>query len=59
MHECLREHREKLSEACRKEELRLEEEEAESVELRPGLRRRCKGEIRVRECFPTHVCEGE
>ena len=39
MHECLRSHRQELSAACRQEELLLEEEEAENVELRPGVLR--------------------
>ncbi len=47
MHDCLRSHRDKLSEACRKEELLLEEQEAESVELRPGLLRVCRAERRA------------
>ncbi len=44
MHECLRSHRSDLSESCRKEELALEELEAENVELRPGVMRVCKQE---------------
>jgi len=44
IHECLRNHRKELSEACRKEELVLEEMEAENIELRPGILRACKDE---------------
>ncbi|EFJ50973.1 hypothetical protein VOLCADRAFT_103617 [Volvox carteri f. nagariensis] len=47
VHECLRSHRANLTEACRREELLLEEEEAENVELRPGLLRICRSERRV------------
>jgi hypothetical protein len=43
VHECLRSKRDKLSEDCRKEELLLEEEEAENVELRPGIIKVWKG----------------
>lgn len=46
MHNCLREHRSQLSEACRREELLLEELEAENVELRPSLLRTCRAERR-------------
>lgn len=44
VHECLRAHRTQLSDSCRKEELLLEEMEAENVELRPGIMRVCKDE---------------
>lgn len=44
VHECLRSHRTQLSDSCRKEELLLEEMEAENVELRPGIMRVCKDE---------------
>ena len=37
VHECLRSHRDELGDTCRKEELLLEEQEAETVELRPGI----------------------
>ncbi|KAG2445817.1 hypothetical protein HXX76_000421 [Chlamydomonas incerta] len=47
MHECLRSHRSELSDTCRKEELLLEEQEAENVELRPGLMRTCRSERRT------------
>lgn len=47
MHECLRAHRTNLSDPCRREELLLEEQEAENVELRPGLLRVCRAERRV------------
>ncbi len=46
VHNCLREHRSQLSEACRREELLLEELEAENVELRPSLLRTCRAERR-------------
>ena len=37
VHACLRRHRAQLSQACRKEELQLEIEEASSIELRTPL----------------------
>ena len=37
MHECLRSHRAKLTEACRREERILEEQEAENINLKPTL----------------------
>lgn len=56
VHECLRSHRDKLSESCRKEELLLEEEEAENLELRPGIMRMCKEE---RSTFCKGVAPGQ
>ncbi|KAG1658887.1 hypothetical protein FOA52_000675 [Chlamydomonas sp. UWO 241] len=47
VHECLRASRDVLSAACRREELLLEEEEADSIQLRPGLLRKCRSEVRV------------
>ncbi|KAG1658888.1 hypothetical protein FOA52_000676 [Chlamydomonas sp. UWO 241] len=44
VHECLRASRDVLSAACRREELLLEEEEADSIQLRPGLLRKCRSE---------------
>ena len=37
VHDCLRSKRQQLSDNCRKEELLLEEQEAENIELRPGI----------------------
>lgn len=45
MLECLRAHREKLSEACRKEELKLNIVQARDAHLRPKLRKLCSQEI--------------
>lgn len=56
MHECLRSNRKRLSEACRKEELLLEEQEAESVELRLGLMKSCVDE---RSMFCKGVATGQ
>ncbi|PNH09949.1 Golgi apparatus protein 1 [Tetrabaena socialis] len=47
VHECLRSHRTELSDTCRREELLLEEHEADTVELRPGLLRICRAERRA------------
>ncbi|KAL6765625.1 hypothetical protein V8C86DRAFT_2455787 [Haematococcus lacustris] len=55
VHQCLRAHRNQLSEDCRKEELLLEELEAESVELQPGLMKVCKDE---RSMFCQSVVPG-
>ena len=43
--ECLRSHREKLTEPCRKEELALNIIQARDVRLRPKLRKQCAQEI--------------
>ncbi|KAG2498297.1 hypothetical protein HYH03_003558 [Edaphochlamys debaryana] len=56
MHECLRSHRAQLSDSCRREELLLEEQEAENVELRPGLLRVCRSE---RRAFCSMVSPGQ
>ncbi|MEW5311455.1 MAG: hypothetical protein WDW38_003169 [Sanguina aurantia] len=56
MHECLRSNRKRLSEPCRKEELLLEEQEAESVELRLGLMKSCVDE---RAMFCKGVATGQ
>ncbi len=55
MHKCLRDNRKKLSDACRKEELLLEEQEASNVELSQGLLRSCKAE---RQMFCRDVKPG-
>ncbi|KAG1656262.1 hypothetical protein FOA52_011910 [Chlamydomonas sp. UWO 241] len=47
VHKCLRDNRKKLSETCRKEELRLEEIEANNVELSVGVLKSCKSERRM------------
>ncbi|KAG1660746.1 hypothetical protein FOA52_010620 [Chlamydomonas sp. UWO 241] len=47
VHKCLRDNRKKLSEMCRKEELRLEETEADSIELNVGLLKACRSERRL------------
>jgi golgi apparatus protein 1 len=39
VHECLREHRGQLTEPCRKEELKLEIQEASNFELRTNLKK--------------------
>jgi Golgi apparatus protein 1 len=44
VHECLRANRDKLSEACRREELLLEAQQAEHIELRPNLLAACGNE---------------
>ena len=43
--DCLRKHREKLTEQCRKEELKLNIVQARDVRLRPKLRKLCAQEI--------------
>jgi Golgi apparatus protein 1 len=55
VHKCLRENRKELSEACRKEELLLEEKEATSIELNQGLVKTCKAE---RQLFCSEVQPG-
>ncbi len=44
MHACLRKNRKELSDACRREELLLEQTEAEHIELRPSLLKACADE---------------
>ncbi len=56
VHECLRAKRSQLSESCRREELRLEEAEAEDIELRPGIMRVCRQE---RQLFCKEVIAGQ
>eukprot|EP00201_Polytomella_parva_P015143 CAMPEP_0175066598 /NCGR_PEP_ID=MMETSP0052_2-20121109/16604_1 /TAXON_ID=51329 ORGANISM="Polytomella parva, Strain SAG 63-3" /NCGR_SAMPLE_ID=MMETSP0052_2 /ASSEMBLY_ACC=CAM_ASM_000194 /LENGTH=941 /DNA_ID=CAMNT_0016333331 /DNA_START=144 /DNA_END=2969 /DNA_ORIENTATION=- len=55
VHECLRKNRSGLSPACRREEILLEEQEAESVELRPSLLKQCAKE---RKAFCANVSTG-
>lgn len=56
MHKCLRDNRKKLSEACRKEELLLEEKEANSIELSVSLLKACNAE---RKLFCSEVQPGQ
>lgn len=56
VHDCLRKNRKNLSDQCRKEELLLEQQEAENVELRPGLLRSCADE---RQMFCGEVQPGQ
>lgn len=56
VHECLRKNRKALTEQCRKEELLLEQQEAENVELRPGLLKACVDE---RQMFCKDVQPGQ
>ncbi len=42
MHQCLRDNRDKLSEACRREETKLAIIESSNTELMPNLARACK-----------------
>ena len=44
MHQCLRKNRAELSDGCRREQLILEQAEAENVELRPSLLHSCASE---------------
>ncbi len=44
VHACLRENRRQLSDGCRREEMILEQQEAEHIELRPNLLRACTEE---------------
>ena len=50
LHDCLREHRQKLSAKCRKEEFRLEIEESSNFELRTSFMR-----VRARARDPAAV----
>lgn len=56
VHKCLREHRKQLSDACRREELLLEEKEANSIELNMSLLKACKAE---RQLFCAAVQPGQ
>lgn len=49
VHECLRKNGAQLTDACRREQLLLEAQQAAHVELRPGLAAACAGE-RARFC---------
>lgn len=44
VHACLREHRKQISDGCRREEMILEQQEAEHIELRPNLLKACSNE---------------
>jgi Golgi apparatus protein 1 len=55
VHACLREHRRELSDACRREEMILEQQEAEHIELRPNLLKACADE---RQAFCSGVAPG-
>lgn len=55
MHACLRSHRSSLSPACKREEALLEQQEAEHIELRPGLMQACADE---RAAFCKGVAPG-
>lgn len=56
MHKCLRDNRKTLTEACRREELLLEEKEASSIELNMSLLKACKAE---RQLFCASVQPGQ
>jgi Golgi apparatus protein 1 len=56
VHKCLREHSKELSETCRREELRLEQSEAETIELNQGLLKACRDE---RALFCKEVAPGQ
>eukprot|EP00879_Flechtneria_rotunda_P002629 GHRR01002831.1.p1 GENE.GHRR01002831.1~~GHRR01002831.1.p1 ORF type:complete len:772 (+),score=213.92 GHRR01002831.1:193-2316(+) len=55
VHACLREHHKDLSEGCRREEMILEQQEAEHIELRPNLLKACADE---RQAFCKSVAPG-
>lgn len=55
MHACLRKHRKEISEGCRREEMLLEQQEAEHIELRPNLLKACADE---RQTFCRSVQAG-
>ncbi len=56
VHKCLRDNRKKLSDSCRREELLLEEKEANSIELNMSLLKACKAE---RQLFCSAVQPGQ
>ncbi|EFJ50582.1 hypothetical protein VOLCADRAFT_103797 [Volvox carteri f. nagariensis] len=56
VHKCLRDNRKKLTDACRREELLLEEKEANSIELNMSLLKACKAE---RQLFCSAVQPGQ
>jgi len=47
VHQCLRQNREQLTADCRREEMLLEQQEAEHISLRPGLLNACSNERTV------------
>eukprot|EP00878_Enallax_costatus_P020866 GHUV01022075.1.p1 GENE.GHUV01022075.1~~GHUV01022075.1.p1 ORF type:complete len:715 (+),score=210.45 GHUV01022075.1:1362-3506(+) len=55
VHACLREHRKEISDGCRREEMILEQQEAEHIELRPNLLKACSNE---RQTFCGNVQPG-
>ena len=55
VHACLREHRKEISDGCRREEMILEQQEAEHIELRPNLLQACSNE---RQTFCGNVQPG-
>ncbi|KAF8068300.1 hypothetical protein HT031_001987 [Scenedesmus sp. PABB004] len=55
VHACLRGHRKELSDGCRREEMILEQQEAEHIELRPNLLKACSDE---RTTFCANVKPG-
>ncbi|GFR44890.1 hypothetical protein Agub_g6234 [Astrephomene gubernaculifera] len=56
VHKCLRDNRKKLSDSCRREELLLEEKEANSIELNVSLLKACKAE---RQLYCSAVQPGQ
>ena len=54
IHACLRKNRAKLSGPCKQEELILEQQEADHIELRPGLLQ-VRREVEVLFRGPTHT----
>ncbi|GAX78146.1 hypothetical protein CEUSTIGMA_g5588.t1 [Chlamydomonas eustigma] len=56
VHACLRINRKQISEGCRKEELLLEEQEAENVELKVGVMKICRDE---RQLYCKGVAPGQ
>ena len=56
VHNCLRSHRDKLSDGCRREELRLEAKESENIGMTPNLLHACKDE---RSLFCRRVAPGQ
>lgn len=55
VHACLRDHRKVISEGCKREEMLLEQQEAEHIELRPNLLKACADE---RQSFCKSVQPG-
>lgn len=58
MHTCLQEHRDELSPACRREEIKLMVRQAANVEFVPSISKTCREEMNV-FCKVRHTTQRE